>query len=503
MRYKILSVFAAAAALAACSDLTSINNNPNGPQDVDPPSMLASSLDAIASGVNGVNSLNIRGAGLWAQYYAEIQYRDEDKYILRSGSSGGWAFYNGAAENAQRMIAKGQAATRPNWTAVGRILKSYVFSVMTDAMGDLPYSQALKSDTVLQPVYDTQQSIYSALFTDLAQATSDLDVAAAAPAGDPVGFGFPNGDILYGGDMSQWRKFANSLRLRLAIHLSKVDSVKAASEAAAAVAAGVFTSSADNATLEYLATAPNQNPIYQDVHVGGRDDYGLSKTYVDSLVSWNDPRLPIFAQIPPAGTAIRGLPNGLNDGQKIDDTFDALKYISRIGAMWRETPNAPLPLLTYSEVLFLEAEAAEHGWIPGSAATFYSGAIQAAMEEYGVPAAAITTYLADARVTYVPGTAGLTQIAYQKWVSLFMQGMESWTEVRRTGVPAIVPGCNAVLRHIPERLPYDDNEAVLNQQNLQAAVTAQGFSASNDIAKPLWFTKRTTSTTYPPPAYCP
>ncbi len=514
MRYKILSVFAAAAALAACSDLTSINNNPNGPENVDPPSLLASSLDEIASGVNGVNSLNIRGGGLWVQYYAEIQYRDEDKYILRSGSSGGWGFYNGAAENAQRMIAKGQSAVRPNWSAVGRILKSYVFSVMTDAMGDLPYSQALKSDTVLQPVYDTQQSIHNALFTDLAQATSEIDVAAAAPPGDPTGFGFPNGDILFGGAMSQWRKFANSLRLRLAIHLSKVDSVKAASEAAAAVAAGVFTSNADNATLEYLATAPNQNPIYQDVHVGNRDDYGLSKTYVDSLKSWNDPRLPIFAQLnrdtDTVAITYRGLPNGLNDGEG-----PKLFYISRIGALWRETPNAPMHLLTYSEVLFLEAEAAERGWIAGNAAQLYMDAITASMEQYGIPASDIATYEAVGKVAYdsaadSTGTplgatrAGhLQQIAYQKWVSMFMQGMEAWTEVRRTGVPVLVPGCRAVMRHIPERLPYDDNESVLNETNLTAAVTRQGFSASNDISKPLWFTGRTTSVDHPPPAVCP
>ena len=502
MRYKILSVFAAAAAMAACSDLTSINNNPNGPQDLDPPSMLASALDAVASGVNGVDELNVRGAGLWSQYYSEIQYRDEDKYIMRSGTSGGWGFYNGALEDFQRMIAKGQAASRPNWTAVGRIMKSYTFSVMTDAMGDLPYSQALKSDTVLQPVYDTQQAIYNALFTDLAQATSDIDVAAAAPPGDPAGFGFPKGDVLYGGDMRQWRKFANSLRLRLAIHLSKADSTKAASQAAAAVTAGVFTGLSDNATVEYLATAPNQNPIYQDVYVGGRDDYGMSKTYVDSLKSWNDPRLSIFAQLnrdtDTVAITYRGLPNGLNDGEG-----PKLFYISRIGALWRETPNAPMHLLTYSEVLFLKAEAAQRGWIPGSAATFYNEAIQAAMEEYGVPAAAITTYLADSRVTYVPDTTGLKQIAYQKWVSFFMQGMEAWTEVRRTGVPGLVPGCRAVMRHIPERLPYDDNESVLNGQNMTAAVSRQSFSASNDISKPLWFTGRTTSTSYPPPAVCP
>src|SRR6266487_5095535 len=158
-----------------------------------------------------------------------------------------------------------------------------------------------------------------------------------------------------------------------------------------------------------------------------------------------------------------------------------------------------MDLLTYSEVLFLEAEAAERGWIAGSAATFYNDAIRASMEFYGIPDAAITAYLADSRVTYVPGATGLNQIAYQKWVSMFMQGAEAWTEVRRTGVPGLIPGCRALMRHIPERLPYDDNEAVLNKSNLDAAVTAQAFSAGNDIAKPLWFTGRTTSVTYPPP----
>ena len=210
----------------------------------------------------------------------------------------------------------------------------------------------------------------------------------------------------------------------------------------------------------------------------------------------------MFAQINKdtiiANRTFRGLPNGLNDGEG-----PKLFYISRIGALWRETPNAPMPLLTYSEVLFLEAEAAQRGWIPGSAATFYNNAIRASMEFYGIPDATITAYLADSRVTYVPDSTGLKQIAYQKWVSFFMQGMESWTEVRRTGVPALVPGCRAVIRHIPERLPYDDNESVLNGTNMTAAVTRQGFAASNDIAKPLWFTKRTTSTTYPPPVPCP
>src|SRR5207302_2559761 len=327
------------------------------------------------------------------------------------------------------------------WEAVGRIMKSYVFSVMTDAMGDIPYSEAFKGDTLQAPKYDSQQAIYTALFADLAKASGQID---------PTGIGFTKGDIMYRGDMTKWRKFANSLRLRLAMHLAKVDPATAKSEAQAAVAAGVFARDSDNAQLMYLATAPNQNPIYNDAR--GRDDYGMSKTYVDSLLSWKDPRLRVFAQLNKdtivANRTYQGMPNGLNDGGG-----PPLFYISRYGAYWRETPNAPLELLTYSELLFLEAEAAQRGWISGDPATLYTTAIRASMQQYGISDSAANAYLADTvRVRYNPAT-GLTQIAYQKWVSLFMQGMEGWTEVRRTRVPHIVPGPNAILPEIPERLP--------------------------------------------------
>src|SRR5437773_1891047 len=388
MRYQILSVFAALTASAACGDLTSINDNPNGPTDVQPPSMLSNAIQTVVDRVDGPNNnLDTRGGGLWVQYYAEIQYRDEDKYIVRPGVDGEWGMYSGPLEDFQRMINKGVAAGVPNWEAVGRIMKSYVFSVMTDAMGDIPYSEAFQERALLTPKYDTQQAIYT------------------------------------------------------------------------------------------------------NVHVDKRDDYGMSKTLVDSLRSWNDPRLPVYAQLNKdtilANRTYQGLPNGLLAG-----AGPALFYISRLGAYWRETPAAPLALLTYSEVLFLEAEAAERGWITGNATQLYDDAIRASMEQYGIATTAIDAYLAQPRVVYATGAAGLTQIAYQKWVSLFLQGMEGWTEVRRTGVPALVPGPNAVLTKIPERLPYSDNEAVLNKANLDAAVAAQHFSSSTDLTTPLWFTGR-------------
>src|SRR5437762_782895 len=389
--------------------------------------------------------------------------------------------YSGPLEDFQRMINKGVAAGVHNMESVGRIMKSYFFSVMTDAMGDIPYSEAFQERALLTPKYDTQQAIYTALFADLAKASQQID---------PAGIGFSSGDIMYGGDMVEWRKFSNSLRLRLAMHLSNVDATTAAAQAQAAVTAGVFTSNADNAQLMYLASAPDQNPVYTNVHVDKRDDYGMSKTFVDSLLSWSDPRLPVFAQLNNdtivANQIYEGLPNGLNDG-----AGPALLYISRIGAYWRETPAAPLALLTYSEVLFLEAEAAERGWISGPpAATLYANAIRASMQQYGIATAAIDAYLAQPRVAYAGGAAGLTQIAYQKWLSLFLQGMEAWTEVRRTGVPTLVPGPNAKLTRIPERLPYADDELVLNKASVDAAVAAQRFTSSTDLSTPLWFTGR-------------
>src|SRR5207245_10298714 len=144
-----------------------------------------------------------------------------------------------------------------------------VFSVMTDAMGDIPYSEAFKGDTLQAPKYDSQQAIYTALFADLAKASGQLD---------PTGIGFTKGDIMYGGDMTKWRKFANSLRLRLAMHLANVDPATAQSEAQAAVTAGVFDRSGDNGQLLYLASAPNQNPNHNDA--SRSDDYGHTQHYV-------------------------------------------------------------------------------------------------------------------------------------------------------------------------------------------------------------------------------
>jgi len=490
MRYKILSALAVLAlGGVACSNITDINSNPNGPVNVPPPSILPAALQNVLTGqvFNADFGYNVRYGGTWVQHFAMIQYPDEDRYIVRSGTCGGCAMYYGAAEDFKRMVDEGDTSSTPNWAAVGRIMKAYTFSLMTEAMGDIPYSQALQgeSDSMRQPVYDSQQSIYDSLFSELTKASGEIDTSKSA-------VGFSNGDLVYDGDMARWQRLANSLRLRLAIHIQKADPTKAQAEALAAFNAGVFTSNGDNAGLSYLSAAPDQNPVYTN-HLT-RDDYGMSATLVDSMLSLNDPRLPIYAAPNDTGAYV-GRPNGL---LSTSPQAPAAKYVSRFGDYWRTTPAATMYFMTYAEVLLLEAEAAERSWIPGGSAqagTYYADAITASMQQWGIDGATIATYLAQSSVAYAGGPKGLDQIATQLWIQLFMNGEEAWTEWRRTQWPPLMPGADAqvnagVLNGIPERMPYDDQEAVLNSENLDAAVARQGFPASNDLFTPLWFTGR-------------
>ena len=476
---KLLSVMVVAALAwtgTACDrNLTSINTNPNGPVSVAPPSILPDAIQSAASNIWGTFQ-GIKMGLVWDQQVSEIQYPDEDRYIIRPNSTSGmWGLYSGGLVNAQAIVDQGVSTKTPNWEAVGLIMKSWMFGILTDYMGDIPYSQALKGATNVAPAYDKQQAVYTGIFADLAKAGQEIA---------PSGLGFPTGDLIYGGDMTKWKKFAYSLMLRDAIHLSKADPTTGAKEAQAAIAGGVFQSNDDNATLNY--TAANPNPIYSDHWIGGRDDYGMSATLVDTLKALNDPRLPIYAQPTPADpTVYAGRPPGLISGPPNAN-------VSRIGALWREQPNAPIVWESYAEVLFIEAEAAQRGWIAGSPASLYAQAITASMQQYGIPQAQIDAYLAQPRVQFNPATA-LTQIALQKWIALFMNGEEGFTEVRRTGVPHLVPGPDARLAAIPLRIPYPDDEAKLNATSYDAAMTAQGLSPTASylvtMAQPVWWDK--------------
>ena len=455
----------------ACNSdrLTEINVNPNAPTSADGQFLLPNATQ------NAVQTILTGGqfrshTGIWTGHLSQIQYPDEETGLVRpSTMENAWTgFYTGPLRDLVMVIRQGVEEDLPNYEAVGRIMKAWVFHHMTDYWGDLPYSEALTHEDSVNttPVYDTQQSIYTDLLAEL---------TAAAALLEPGGDGFVAGDLIYGNDFAAWRLFANSLRMRLAMRLSEVDAATAEAQFVAAYNAGGFASAADNAWLNYPGP-PYENPMHENWL--GRDDHAMSATMIDTLLSYNDPRLELFAEPAESDGVYRGQPNGY---EQVVDPYTMVD-ISRIGNYWRENGAAtPTLIMGYSEVLFLQAEAAHRGWIAGDPATLYVSAVTAAMNEYpnapNTPTTGeINAYLAQPEVAYAGGAAGLDQIYLQKWIGLWMNGAEAWSHVRRTNVPYLTPGPDLITTsgEIPVRFSYPDSEQSLNAANLDAAVARQG-----------------------------
>ncbi len=465
---RTIMVAAGVALTSGCDQgLTEINRNPNAPDLATAEQLFANAVEASVSRVFGAG-LHMDITALWAQHYAEHLYTEEDVYRFSDATSNThWSsFYAGPQQDLQEVIEKGKAEARPNVAAMGTVMQSWNYHVMTDLWGDIGYSEALKGRDPAgtnTPKLDPQEQVYDSLFAALAGAQASFD---------PTGQGMGNADLIYRGDIGKWRLFANSLRLRMAMRLSEVDPTKASAQFTDALAAGVFTSSADNAVLKYAKDEPNVHPLF--AYQKGRDDHTISATMVDTLKSLGDPRLPVYATLSGRGE-YAGMPNGV--------TYDPpLDSLSRIGTHFTRA-DAGAVLMSYAEVLFLQAEAAERGWIAEDAAALYGQAITAAMRELGIAQAEIDTYLAQPRVAY----QGLESIGLQKWIALYGNGVEAYAEWRRTSYPNLVAGPDALNDgRIPVRLPYPLSEERRNGDNLRAAKERQGGASLND---PLWWNK--------------
>ncbi len=458
---------------AACTDgLTDINTNPNAPTDVPAQFLLPQSIQNTVQAAFGTGQM-LQHTGLWPQHFVQIQYPEEEQGQVRaSGMEAYWTgYYSGGLKDVQLVIEKGMEGGEANIEGVGRIWKSWVFHIVTDLWGDVPYSEALNGEENAIPVYDSQAAIYDGLFADLTTGASMVGSGSAD---------FAAGDILYGNDFTKWRKFANSLRMRLAMRLSAIDAGKAQTEFAAAFAAGGFTSNADNAFLDYPGS-PYEAPFYENYLT--RDDNGVSRTMINMLDGLNDPRLALYAEPAAQDDVYRGHENGSDDlppGQ-------SLAFFSRIGDFWREDGAAtPSPIMTYAEVLFLQAEAAARGWISGDPATFYMDAIEANMNMYdaygaGPTDAEIAAYVAQPEIAYT----GMDDIHLQKWIALWMNGSEAFSNWRRTDSPTLIAGPDLIVSRIPIRFSYPDSEQSLNNANMTAAISRQGGGL--DLVTPVWW----------------
>jgi hypothetical protein len=475
MKLKYISILSGAVLLSVTSckkDLLKINQNPNGSQTAQPDYLLTAATKATSDTYWGVAN-NMDASLLFVQYWSKIQYTDPDRYIYASTAFEDlWsAGYAKGIINFNEIIRLADAQGNANYKGVALVLRSWTFSLLTEAFGNVPYKQSANIDQYLTPAYDTQKDVYFALLDDLKAAQAALDPSGKAIAGD----------VIYGNNIASWKKFANSLRFRIALRIADREPAKAKQVLADIQTEGgsYISSNAESAQFVYY-DSPNQNPVSNLFDT--RDDYRISKTIVDKLFALNDPRLSIYAaktQDPTPQNYV-GLPNGLLVG---DASSYGFTKTSKPGTYFR-APHAPAVILSYAESLFDRAEAAARGFTTEDAASLYQQAVTAALAQYGISSADIATYLAQPAVKY-DASNYKKSIGEQKWLALFGQGLEGWTEWRRLDYPQLQPAVAGTLNgKIPVRFIYPGTEQSLNKTNYQSAVAAQGADA---LTTKLWF----------------
>jgi hypothetical protein len=471
---KLASLVVVATLAVACGDdLTETNINPNEASHAQPDYLLTNAIKVSVDTYWGVDN-NMNSTLLFVQHFAKIQYTDADRYRYTNTSfESAWKnFYSVGLSDLAEITTLAEQTGNDNYKGVALILRSWIFANLTDLYGSVPYQQAIQIEGYLAPAYDGQDVVYAGILDDLKAAVDLLD-----PNGSAIG-----GDILYNGNISHWIKFGNALRLRYALRIADRAEDKAREVITALEEEPTISSNDEYARLVY-SSSPNQNPIAANFET--RDDYRISRTIVETLRTLSDPRLPVFAS--PTATATDqvyvGVPNGLTNDAASNLGFTKT---SKPGSYFLKS-ETPAVLLSYAEVLFNQAEAVERGFITGDAEALYEKAITASLQQFGITdATTIDTYLAQPAVEYNAGNFR-ESIGTQKWIALFGQGIEAFSEWRRLDYPQLTPAVSGVLSgKIPVRFIYPGSEQSLNRKSYRDAVDIQGTDA---LTTRLWFDK--------------
>ena len=492
--------------IAGCTkDFKEINTDPNRTKNVPTINLISSAEKSLIDDTQDEWFSGRQGL-LWSQYWSQRNYTSEDRFSIRqSVNSQYWTRIYTNIMDLEEIIkicndpiksqiidasygdAKGQIA-------VANVLKSYAFQMLVSTYGDIPYEEAFDAQNNPTPAYSTQKMIFLDLLKKL-KASADYLVTVEEPV-------FSSGDLIYNGDAILWSKFANSLRLKIAIRLSKVtdaEIVAARNLAIAEAAGGAFTSNDDIAAIKYLGDGQSNAPMYDGFYTARRNDMTPSSQFVDLLKGLDDklnnkvnpfngltdPRLSIW--VPKAKGVYRGMPYGLEDKDASAlRAFAANIYNAKNIVLHAD---ATVILMDYAEVCFIQSEL--NNWDQ----TWYEDGITASLEYWGADAA-----------TYVPTVplANKENVLTQKYIALYMNGYESWAEWRRTGYPKSIiqvgektgPTLNGTVitfsaivgNAIPRRLTYPVREYTINETNVKAAAAAIGTDALStpliwDIAK--------------------
>jgi hypothetical protein len=415
--------------------------------------------------------------GLYSQLFSETQYTEASRYARLQPDFGGYYSgvlydlvniikFNSNSETAGKASANGSNA---NQIAIARILKAWWFLRVTDAWGDIPYFQALNFNG--QIPYDKQEDIYADLFKELKEAVAQFDGGAEF-----------KGDILLHGDINAWKKFANSLRMIMAIRLSSVDANKGKTEFLDAMAGsgGFLSSNADDVMLDYPG-GNYSSVFYTYYNITLRSDYAISATVSNHMNANGDLRINAW------GSSTKGFPYGYTRDDAIAWTNAGNTDWARIIHPSLRTATQPMPILTASQVTLARAEAAQRGWTTENAGTLYIAGIQQNWNQWGVfNSGAFNTYIADPDIALSSGTE-LAKIIQQRWFAAFPDGQKAWNIWRSTKLPVLVPA-PATTTGIPLRFGISQNHFDLNNTNTNAVAELYKVGGEKDsqYGRPWW-----------------
>lgn len=467
MKKSLLFILPALVLATSCVDtLDDYNIDPKRPlSGTIPGTTLVSSAERSLSRTVVSSSVNLNPFRLYTQYWAETTYFDESIYDIKTRNINGgfWtSIYRDVLRDLQEARTIINANTDPNFDPAQKanqlaaisVLEVYSWATLVDTFGNIPYSESLDF-TKPQPKYDDAATIYADLVTRLNTAIGQFDTSAE---------GLGSADLIYGGDVAQFVKFANSLKLRLALTLADADAAKAATMVREAQGK-IFTSNSDNAAIAFQSSNPNTNPLFEELVQSGRNDFVGTSVFINRLNTLNDPRVGQYFKL--RGGVYKGGTYG---------TSNNYASWSAPGAKL-EDPTLPGVLLSYAQVQFLQAEAVERGFaVTGTAKSHYDAAVTASIQEWGGTAADATTYLAQPSVSYTSAGSGASykeKIGIQTWIALYGQPVDSYREYRRLDFPALVKPAQA-LSNIPRRFFYPVVEQNLNAANYNAAAAAIG-----------------------------
>ncbi|HPE76238.1 MAG TPA: SusD/RagB family nutrient-binding outer membrane lipoprotein [Draconibacterium sp.] len=504
---------------AACHDLDELNINPNNPDpEVTDLNLLMPTI--IINLGQKVVDLGIGDIAGVMQHTQKTGWSSGHNDYDWNNPGQSWGGYYDILRNADEFYKKAVQDELEFHQGVGLILKAYTFGLITDLWGDAPFSEALKAEEgpdFYKPVFDSQQDIYHGILGYLEEANTLLSKSSSEYTNIN-----PTQDVLYGGDVTKWRKFANSLALRYYMRLQAKES-NFAQEGISKITGNpamypIITVAAEEANVAYAGTSPGTSwPINMVYNIDPLGEYMRRKpcaTLVEALQNLQDPRLGVWAEkveIPlvlVSGTGVDRIVDGKREISKdveeeflakwvgednlyVDydqeyvgipvQTFSAQAYnltpyytqqaaynphVSQLSEMYKETsgPLLQMRLLSAAEVNFILAEASLYGWVSGNAETYYTNGIKESFNAWGL-GSQFNNYIGNAPYN------GLESIIQQKWIASWSAAAEAWFDYRRTGLPDLQTGVSARREKLPLRFYYDINEDLsTNTENAEAAV---------------------------------